>query len=838
MPLIGHNHRSSTDSIINRLSSTYIDADRKLFISTDSYDVAAQKAKWYFRELEQIVHKSDFLQQLRIDLLQLNNRFTNKPGAVALSSLEAAEDIKATVDSWSFLKKLSADKKLKSYLNKSVTYIFMRDLGKDVNLPSVSKAIEETVDKLHVWISKNNAKSAHNNQESFSTSWLYQKAKQHGAESTFIWLMGKLAKVQKNLPNEIDQTNGMRKLVKIIAGVVMHQLIDMPKSTSPKRRKRLIEKAIKLGYYYGLTYPLVDDLQDSASALNCQEKDSFNQAIRNSLVSGKVVEFPEFSAKNQSRMRFIYRELGESFEYIRSAQSAQKAQQFFQQAFIFFEAQDIDRKRKLGEKNYSYEEIFIPLILKSAGCRLIARDMLETNDDNTFDRNTFCFGIYNQFNDDIKDIFDDIEEGNVTPYTFGLLNHAQDESLKIANSSTTNPYLIYWAVVYYLIYKVYQNNPRCKQLILERSINAHKSVFTNIGPSEYLSLKTKLLNTSDEPFDQMLHELVVQPNDVAWFDKLVSRHVAEHFDVNGQNKEHFKTKYQRIQAKVDEVIPLCSHPRLNTANLLDAANYSLTAGGKRIRSVIAYLMMDEFYQLPSESIKPVMQLLEYMHTASIIFDDKPSQDNADFRRGKPTLHKQVNCEATAELAGIFLMMRAVEVQTNIGTVDPKLVLQSLAYAANTTQAICEGQVMDLQSKKYALDMNQLERMTELKTGLAIEAAFMIPAILADENDIQKGHIKQFARHLGLAFQIKDDLLDHEGDLATLGKPSQQDCAVNKSSFVTCLGENKAREKLFEHYFKAYQLSAHFAVVKAGNEGEGEVKGFMQSLLDYVVYREN
>ena len=230
----------------------------------------------------------------------------------------------------------------------------------------------------------------------------------------------------------------------------------------------------------------------------------------------------------------------------------------------------------------------------------------------------------------------------------------------------------------------------------------------------------------------------------------------------------------------------------------------------------------------TQSTKNVIQLLEYMHTASIIFDDKPSQDDSDTRRGKACFaHKAYNCEATAELAGVFLMMRAVEVQSQIKRIDPSCVLESLSYAANTTQAICEGQLMDLKSSQYKTDLKQLETLSHLKTGLAIEAALMIPAILANENDIEKEHIKQFSRHLGLAFQIKDDLLDYTSSDELLGKPILQDKHKQKASFVTYLGIEGAQEKLYYHYFKAQGLVEHL----------GEVKCFMNQVLDFVVYRQ-
>ncbi len=810
-------------------------------IDPHCYQRAEKLACWYLKDLEKIASNNHYLTQLTADYTewQSNNCKINSDiskNQFNLSAFEAEQQLSEQLDSWNFLEKLAAEKKLKAYLTKSITYIFMRDLGKSINDKSSAKKIAKTVSQIQSWIRKQSSRATAPTNQQLSTTWLFKKAQAYGVEDTFIWLMSKLSLVQKNMPTEIDQTNGMRKLVKIIAGVVLHQTIDLPENTSPARRAELLDQAIRLGYSYGLTYPFIDDLQDSCSALNEQEKALFNQAIRTSLLQGKVVTCPQFSQKNQAKMGFIYQELHQAFETIKSFRSTTQSQQFFEQAFIFFEAQDIDRQRKLEGNNYSTEELFLPIILKSSGCRLIAKDILNNQSDESFNHHTFCFGIYNQFNDDIKDIFEDLSEDNVTPYTY-YLKRAKLKQAGFSNSQRINPYRIYWAVVYYLIYKVYGNNPKSKTLILERSINAHKSLKAAIGDQKYNQLTKGLLCSGTPSFDRLIDQLVKQPNDIAWFDKLISRHVAAHFEQKKTLQQQFEQRYQSIKQFVQRSLPIPSHQRIVSAkqrrnitqdlSLSDCANYSLTAGGKNLRAALAYVMCVDRYKNLKDNTIPILQLLEYMHTASIIFDDKPSQDNSDFRRGQPTLHKKYQSEATAELTGVFMMMRAVEVQSEMKGYPAQNVLDSLAYAASTTQSICEGQLMDLRSKSQALKLQQLELMSELKTGLAIEASLMIPAILNNENDIEKGHIKQFAKHLGLAFQIKDDLLDHLGSDSKLGKPTQQDSNLNKASFVTCLGEKQAQKKLYHHYLRANHYLEYM----------GEAQPFMAQVLEFVVHRD-
>ena len=282
---------------------------------------------------------------------------------VNLSELENKQQLDAQLDTWSFLQKLEAEQKLKQYLTKSISYIFMRDLGKSLDDKHTREKIDKTVKRLHRWIKKQTGKKEADLQQ-LNNQVLHQKAKDLGVESTLYWLMSKLASVQINMPKELDKTNGLRKLVKIIAGVVLHQFVDSDPELSPAEQADKIENAIRLGYSYGLTYPFVDDLQDSATALSPIDKEQFNQAIRKSLIAGKVVECPEFSPENQNKMSFIYQELSEAFNNIKLLQGEKAARKFFEQAFIFFEAQDIDRSRRLSDKEYTSKDIYIPLILK------------------------------------------------------------------------------------------------------------------------------------------------------------------------------------------------------------------------------------------------------------------------------------------------------------------------------------------------------------------------------------------------------------------------------------------------------------------------------------------
>jgi geranylgeranyl pyrophosphate synthase len=233
------------------------------------------------------------------------------------------------------------------------------------------------------------------------------------------------------------------------------------------------------------------------------------------------------------------------------------------------------------------------------------------------------------------------------------------------------------------------------------------------------------------------------------------------------------------------------------------------------------------YGLKSSAILPLLKSLEYMHTASLIFDDLPSQDNASTRRGRPTLH-QVYDTGIAELTGLYLTQKATEEQASLDQFDPTTVLKLIQYSAQVTEDICSGQAMDLNSKGKPLTLEQLNTLSFYKTGKAFEAALLMPAILAQATELEIQVLKKFAYHAGIAFQIKDDLLDVEGIDSLLGKSVGKDAENNSSTFVSILGLDGARKTMWEHYCFA---------VEALEDGPRNTT-FLKHLLNYIVNRDH
>ena len=235
--------------------------------------------------------------------------------------------------------------------------------------------------------------------------------------------------------------------------------------------------------------------------------------------------------------------------------------------------------------------------------------------------------------------------------------------------------------------------------------------------------------------------------------------------------------------------------------LKEAMHYSLSAGGKRIRPILLLATLDAFGISLKRGLR-VACAIEMLHTYSLIHDDLPAMDNDDFRRGKPTNHK-VFGEATAILAGDALLTYSFELISSIDDpqVTPKMKLDLVKRLAQSTGAegMVAGQAEDLIAENEPVQtVDKLEHIHYHKTGKLIIYSIVAGAILANATTEQQKSLEQFGYHLGIAFQIQDDILDVEGDSEKIGKPVGSDHVNEKSTYPKLLTLAGAKQKLSEH----------------------------------------
>ncbi len=263
--------------------------------------------------------------------------------------------------------------------------------------------------------------------------------------------------------------------------------------------------------------------------------------------------------------------------------------------------------------------------------------------------------------------------------------------------------------------------------------------------------------------------------------------------------------------------------------VLQAMNYSVKAGGKRLRP----MLMEETYRMfggTSPAIEPFMAALEMIHTYSLVHDDLPAMDNDMLRRGLPTTHAKYG-EAMAILAGDALLNYAFETAMKALTLDfsPKVrdALLCLGQKAGIYGMI-GGQVVDVEAEKkqQTISKEQLDFIYRLKTGALIEAAMMIGAILSDATKEQIAVMEQVAAKVGMAFQIQDDILDVTGDTSILGKPVGSDEKNEKSTYVVFMGLEEAKAEVERLSKEAVALLNSMSVENP----------FLTELLLYLIHR--
>ncbi|WP_419956183.1 polyprenyl synthetase family protein [Neobacillus niacini] len=248
--------------------------------------------------------------------------------------------------------------------------------------------------------------------------------------------------------------------------------------------------------------------------------------------------------------------------------------------------------------------------------------------------------------------------------------------------------------------------------------------------------------------------------------------------------------------------------KLNAPPIIkEAMHYSLKAGGKRIRPLLVFATLAAFEKDPKIGLMAAAAI-EMIHTYSLIHDDLPSMDNDDLRRGKPTNHK-VFGEAIAILAGDALLTYSFQVigQTpnEFASSETKLeLIMEMAKAAGS-EGMVGGQVADMEGEGKTLSVEELEYIHIHKTGKLLKFSVIAGALLGGASQTQLENLSAFAHHLGLAFQIQDDILDLEGNQELLGKPVGSDSANEKSTYPRLLSMEGAKKALGQqlHLSKQY-----------------------------------
>jgi len=286
----------------------------------------------------------------------------------------------------------------------------------------------------------------------------------------------------------------------------------------------------------------------------------------------------------------------------------------------------------------------------------------------------------------------------------------------------------------------------------------------------------------------------------------------------------------RVSAEVDGFFAsLLAPPGDSRDRLYEAMRHAAIGGGKRLRPLLTIAASKLFAIDPNRALR-VGCAIEAIHVYSLIHDDLPCMDDADLRRGKATVHKAFG-EAEAVLAGDSLHALAFEILAHPATHEDPWVRSDLSLElarAVGPNGMAGGQMMDLESEGEELDLPAITRLQQLKTGALIEYSVESACIMAKLQGDARTPYRGYARNIGLAFQIADDLIDHTGDEERAGKRTGKDAPAGKATFVSLLGEERARQQAG---FLISQAIEHLA-------GHGEEADLLRAIARFAIERDH
>lgn len=300
-----------------------------------------------------------------------------------------------------------------------------------------------------------------------------------------------------------------------------------------------------------------------------------------------------------------------------------------------------------------------------------------------------------------------------------------------------------------------------------------------------------------------------------------------------QFEEELKQKTAEIEELLDRMLPAEEGFQ---KTIFSAMRYSLMAGGKRLRPLLIQETYRFFGGEDMSVTEPFMAAIEMIHTYSLIHDDLPALDNDDYRRGRLTSHK-VYGEAMGILAGDALLNYAFETASKaIDAAKDETILRRVVKALQILSrkpgvyGMIGGQVVDVELTGKTIPEETLRFIFELKTGALIEAAMMIGAQLAGADDVQVARIEKAAHHIGMAFQIQDDILDVTSSMEVLGKPVHSDEKNEKTTWVTLYGMEQACADVDMYSREAMNILAGMEGITAPKES------FLYAFVEWLIHR--
>lgn len=589
-------------------------------------------------------------------------------------------------------------------------------------------------------------------------------------EEEFNWIAEKIKNVCDILPTKILLEGGLQKIIRVMIAHVIFALNSLDETLTIPEIDNVIFQAIQSGFYYGLSYPLIDDISDSPEYLDDFMRGKMEYLVSEGL-SGSPIERSLIPEND------IAHTILSIFDNLQKLYPREKNVFLWDSFYVLYQAQIKDRKDI--NKRYNDEDVYIPIIIKAAFSRIIT-GAFTRNISIDFVKNTFLTALIAQLTDDLRDHNHDKKINQFTPFTW-----------KSRSSKNYDPFEIYIAAAVYLN-KSHGDGSGASESSIYVMVTGFIDLYKEKGEKDFNSYmdQLKIKDPMTKLYLKKLTKLRLYREDPEFLIKKKIKHTGLLLKERN-NFQKIKSYIKHKKPFIENILPITKKHKFLSGNkqLIEAMNYSVEAGGKRIRPILAFMTAD-YYKIENSRIIPLLRSLEYLHSASLILDDLPAQDNASLRRGQPTNHLKYG-ESTAQLASVSLISLAFNQITELKSFDSDLVNNIIQYASHVIGhcGISAGQYFDLQGKIENIE--QLKQLSYLKTGLGIEACICTVAMLAGDSNDNIDKWKSFAKNLGILYQIKDDILDVEGDEQLLGKNTGIDQSNNTITFVSMLGLHSA-----------------------------------------------
>ena len=613
----------------------------------------------------------------------------------------------------------------------------------------------------------------------------------------WTWLLEKWKIALQTFPINLTKHGAFGRLARTTIGVGIARLYSFAENNEQDELDEKFFQALQMGFYFGVAYALVDGLQDNQNDQQQHrvEIDRWLIEMERILCGHKLDQ----ASLPQLPITSLLLETFQNLVQLTSLNSI--AEQTFTTLALLLRSQRSDKKDP-GRSYSNNIDVYIGALLKShftytAAAMMAGGRMAEEH------QRLWSMPFLGQLTDDCRDFDEDRHEKSITPVIY----------FAEYDNSILNPFFVFL----FACEDLYLQSDREKDtgaFLGRRIIRTLRALQNNM--KEFLTIFAAKSHPDLYKYALSLESLF----------NLVSDPEKSIFRFINKIGIHYALHHRNIETFAYDHLPLIEKELIIKSNndnpLIRGINHSLKAGGKRLRPLIL-LMIAQIYGINVERVIPLARAIEYLHTSSLIFDDLPAQDNATLRRGQPTLHMPIEndndeipkslTEGRAQLAAVNLIAHAIRLVTDDlhqQGFSYEITNRVTAELAQSMDELCLGQFLDLQAArmKKLLTIDELDRIAELKTGKAIEIVFICPVLLAEQDNSLKitlVRLRELGKLMGVLFQMKDDLLDVEGNIRETGKIPSIDLQNETVTYVSLLGVEKTRERINEKRIQAEHI---------------------------------